>query len=298
MSILVDSSTRVIVMGATGAEGSFWTGHMLNLGTKVIAAVTPGKEGATVGPVPVYHSLRRACAHQGVADAAVLFVPPRVTKDAVFECLDAGIRLIVTVADGIPLHDSLQIRAAARAEGAIVIGGNTSGVISPGKAMLGMFPYWIERVYKPGSIGVMTRSGSLTNEVTSMIVRAGFGVSTLVGVGGDPVPGLRFAEVLALFEHDSETEAAVIIGELGGIMEEEAADIIASKAFSKPVVAFVGGRHAPADKRMGHAGAIVTGGKGGALDKMRAFQRAGALTAERASQVGALLAQALKQATT
>lgn len=293
MSILIDRTTRALVMGATGSEGSFWTGHMVELGTQVVAAVTPGKEGETVGRIPVYHTVRRALDARGPADAAMLFVPPRFTKDAVFECLDAGINLIVTVADGIPLHDALQIRAAALSLGATIIGGNTSGIISPGKAMLGMFPYWIERVYKPGRIGVMTRSGSLTNEVTAMVVRAGFGVSTLVGVGGDPVPGMRFAEVLAALERDPDTDAAVMIGELGGTMEEEAADMLRFRTFTKPLIAFIGGRHAPQGKRMGHAGAIVSGGKGGAPDKMRTLQTAGALTADRASMVGALLAQAL-----
>lgn len=293
MSILVDTKTRVIAMGATGSEGTFWTGHMVALGTQVVAAVTPGKEGEAVGSIPVYHTVRRAMAARGPVDAAMLFVPPRFVKDAVFECLDAGIHLIVTVADGIPLHDALQIRAAALQCHAKVIGGNTSGVISPGKAMLGMFPYWIERVYKPGRIGVMTRSGSLTNEVTAMVVSAGFGVSTLVGVGGDPVPGTRFSEVLVEFERDSETDAVVMIGELGGTMEEEVAEMLKSGAFSKPLIAFIGGRHAPQGKRMGHAGAIVTKGKGGALDKMHALEDAGAITAERASQVGKLLAKAL-----
>ncbi|MCX7775685.1 MAG: succinate--CoA ligase subunit alpha [Rectinemataceae bacterium] len=293
MSILIDTTTRVLVMGATGAEGSFWTGHMMAMGTHVIAAVTPGKEGERIGDLPVFHSVRRAIDARGQADAAMLFVPPRFTKDAVFECLDAGIRLIVTAADGIPLHDALQIRAASRERGCMVVGGNTSGIISPGKAMLGMFPYWIERVYKPGTIGVMTRSGSLTNEVTSMVVRAGFGVSTLAGVGGDPVPGMRFAEVLRLFEQDSETEAVVMIGELGGTMEEEVADQLASGAFTKPLVAFIGGRHAPEGKRMGHAGAITSGGTGGARYKMERLRAAGALVAERASQTGTLLAQAL-----
>lgn len=294
MSILVDARTRIIAMGATGAEGSFWTGHMVALGTQVIAAVTPGKEGEAVGAIPVYHTVRRAVAVHGPVDGAMLFVPPRFVKDAVFECLDAGINLIVTVADGIPLHDALQIRAAALQCHTKVIGGNTSGVISPGKAMLGMFPYWIKRVYKPGRIGVMTRSGSLTNEVTAMVVSAGFGVSTLVGVGGDPVPGTRFSEVLAEFERDSETDAVVMIGELGGTMEDEAAEMLKSGAFSKPLIAFIGGRHAPQGKRMGHAGAIVTGGKGSALDKMHALEDAGAMTAERASQVGKLLAKALR----
>lgn len=342
MSIFIDRDTRVIVLGATGSEGSFWTKHMLELGTAVVAGVTPGKEGALVaagaaipsgsalaatGPaagspqvspdadstwsssspripnpdspspvfpgVPIYHTLRRAVrAH--AADAAMLFVPPRFTKDAVYEALDAGIRKIVTIADGIPLHEALQIRSAARSCGARVIGGNSSGVISPGLAMMGMFPYWIRRVYTPGRIGVMTRSGSLTNEVTAMVVAGGFGVSSLIGVGGDPVPGTRFAEMLPDFQADPATEAIVIIGELGGSMEEEVAEALASGAFTKPLVAFIGGRHAPEGKRMGHAGAIVSGSRGSAKDKIRALREAGALVAERPSLVGDCLRQALQ----
>jgi len=219
----------------------------------------------------------------------MLFVPPRFVMDAVFEAIDAGIKKIVTIADGIPLHETVKIRDAAMASGTTVIGGNCSGIISPGKAMMGMFPYWIERVYKRGNIGVMTRSGSLTNEVTAMVVKAGFGVSTLTGVGGDSVPGTRFAELLPLYEADAETKAMVIIGELGGTMEEEAAECMAAKRFTKPLVAFIGGRTAPEGKRMGHAGAIVTGGKGSVMDKIRAFEAVGAKVADRPSRVGTLL---------
>ena len=246
MSIFVDKSTRVIVQGITGKEGSFWTSHMLDMGASVVAGVTPGKEGERVRDVPVYHSVRRAHdAHE--ADAAMLFVPPRFTKDAVFEALDAGLQ------------------------------------------KLGIFPYWIQRVYKPGTIGVMTRSGSLTNEVTAMIVREGFGVSTLIGVGGDPVPGTRFAEFLPAYQDDRETEGVVIVGELGGTMEEEIAEAIASGVFTKPLVAFIGGRTAPKGKRMGHAGAIVTGTAGTVVAKSEALTRAGALVASRPSQVGGML---------
>jgi succinyl-CoA synthetase alpha subunit len=293
MSIFIDRKTRVVAFGATGSEGSFWTKHMVDLGTQVVAAVTPGKEGEIVEPgIPVFHSLGRALA-QIPADAAMLFVPPRFAKDAVFEALDGGIRKIVVVADGIPLHEALQIRAAAKSCGARVIGGNTSGAISPGQAMMGMFPYWIERVYKPGRIGVMTRSGSLTNEVTAMVVAGGFGVSSLIGVGGDSVPGTRFAELLPDFQADPDTDAVVLIGEIGGTMEEEVAEEIASGRFSKPLVAFIGGRHAPPGKRMGHAGAIVSGGKGSALDKIAALLKAGAIAAETPSLVGACLRTAL-----
>ncbi len=294
MSIFVDRTTRVVVQGITGSEGSFWTKHMLDMGTRVVAGVTPGKEGRTVHDVPVYHSVRRSLdSHE--ADAAMLFVPPRFTKDAVFETLEAGIRNVVTIADGIPLHDQIEIRAASRDVGATVVGGNTSGVISPGRSMLGIFPYWIERVYKPGTIGVMTRSGSLTNEVTAMVVREGFGVSTLIGVGGDPVPGARFAEFLDAFEADAETEGVVIVGELGGTMEEEVAEAIRARRFTKPLVAFIGGRTAPPGTRMGHAGAIATGGTGTVKAKISALEAVGARVAERPSRVGTLLAAALRE---
>lgn len=292
MSIFCDTSTRIIVQGITGKEGSFWTKHMVEMGAKVVAGVTPGKEGQEIEGVPVYHSVARAV-RQHPADAAMLFVPPRFTMDAVYEALNSSLKKIVTIADGIPLHEQLQIRSAARAAGAQVVGGNTSGVISPGKSMLGIFPYWIERVYKPGSLGVMTRSGSLTNEVTSMAVREGFGVSTLIGVGGDPVPGSRFAEFLPAFQADPETEAVLIIGELGGTMEEEVAQAMQDGTYTKPLVAFIGGRTAPEGKKMGHAGAIVTGGTGSVADKVAALEAAGAKVADRPSKVGALLIEAL-----
>lgn len=294
MSIFIDRSVRVLVQGITGSEGSFWTKHMIGIGTQVVAGVTPGKENQQVEGVPVYHTVRRAL-REHPADAAMLFVPPKFTLDAVFEALDAGVRKIVTIADGIPLQEAIQIRRAARSCGARVIGGNTSGVITPGVAMMGMFPYWIERVYKPGTIGVMTRSGSLTNEITAMIVRGGFGVSTLVGVGGDAVPGTRFAELLPDFQADPSTEAVVIIGELGGTMEEEVAEALETKVFTKPVVAFLAGRTAPEGKRMGHAGAIVTGGKGTVKGKIEALERAGAYVADRPSLIGELLRLALNK---
>lgn len=293
MSIFIDRDTKVMIQGITGKEGAFWTKHMIGLGTNVVAGVTPGKEGQEVEGKPVYNSVRRlAEAHE--VEASMLFVPPRFTKDAVFEALDSGIKKIVTVADGIPLHEMVQIRKAALSCGAKVVGGNTSGVISPERAMMGFFPYWIERVYKKGRIGVMTRSGSLTNEVTAMVVKAGFGVSTLVGVGGDPVPGTRFAEMLPDYQADSETDAVVIIGELGGTMEEEVAEAMESGVFTKPLVAFLGGRTAPKGKRMGHAGAIVTGGKGSVEDKIKAITAAGGQVAERPRLVGDLLKEALK----
>lgn len=296
MSVLIDSTTRVLVQGITGKEGRFWTKHIIDYGTKVMAGVTPGKEGEEVEGVPVFHTVRRAAAGFP-ADASLLFVPPYFAKDAVYEALDAGIKRIVVLCEGIPLHDALHMRKAALSAGAMVIGGNTSGVISTGKAMMGFFPYWIERVYRPGRIGVMTRSGSLTNEITAQIVRAGFGTSSIVGIGGDAVPLSRFAEVLPMFEEDTETDAVVIIGELGGTMEEEAAEAMQGGVFTKPLIASMGGRTAPKGTKMGHAGAIVTGGKGTVEDKAAALEGAGALVAERPSEVGKLLRSVLARTT-
>jgi len=294
MSIYIDKNTKVLVQGITGKEGSYWTKHMKEMGTNIVAGVTPGKAGQSVEGIPVYNTVRKAIEDHKI-EASMLFVPPRFTKDAVMEALDAGIKKIVTVADGIPLHETVQIRQAALEAGALVVGGNTSGVISPGKAMMGFFPYWIGRVYKEGHIGVMTRSGSLTNEVTAMIVEAGFGVSTLIGVGGDPVPGTRFAEMLPYYEADDETDAVVIIGELGGTMEEEVAEAIERKIFTKPLVAFLGGRTAPKGKKMGHAGAIITGGKGSVDGKIKALNAVGAQVADRPRLVGTLLKEALSK---
>ena len=260
MSIFIHKDSRVVVQGVTGKEGAFWAKHMKDMGTQVVFGVTPGKEGQDVDGIPVYHSVRRGIKDHP-ADVAMLFVPPKFTKDAVFEALDAGIKKICTIADG----------------------------ISVGEAMLGTIPYWIDRVYKKGHVGVMTRSGSLTNEVTAEIVKGGFGVTTLIGVGGDPVPGTRFAELLPLYEADPDTHAVVIIGELGGTMEEEVAEAMEAKAFTKPLVAFMGGRTAPEGKRMGHAGAIVTGGRGTVKGKTEAIVKAGGKVAKRPSEVGALL---------
>ncbi|AZU62313.1 succinate--CoA ligase subunit alpha [Neobacillus mesonae] len=292
MSIILDQSTRVLVQGITGKEGSFWTKHMMDYGTNVVAGVTPGREGQNVAGVPVFHTVKRAVRNIPV-DASLLFVPPRFAKEALLEALEAGIKKVVILCDGIPLHDAIQMRKAALNAGAMVIGGNTSGIISMGQAMMGFFPYWLERVYRPGRIGIMTRSGSLTNEITAEVVRTGFGASSLIGIGGDPVPLTRFAEVLPLFQEDPDTDAVVLIGELGGTMEEEVAEAIEKKIFTKPLVAFLGGRTAPKGKKMGHAGAIITAGKGTVKDKIFALKNAGALVAERPRQVGILLESVL-----
>lgn len=292
MSIIIDKQTRVIVQGMTGKEGSFWTRHMRDMGTQVVGGVTPRKGGQDLDGIPVFNTVWEAV-DASSPTASLVFVPPRFIKGAVFEAIDAGIRLLVTIGDGIPLHEMVEIRSYAKRNDAMVIGGNTSGIISPGKAMMGSIPYWITRVYQPGKIGVMTRSGSLTNEVTAMIVKAGFGVSTLIGVGGDPVPGARFAELLPFYQKDAETDAVVIIGELGGTMEEEVAQSMQSGAFTKPLVAFLGGLTAPEGVKMGHAGAIAAFGAGSVKHKIQVLEDAGALVAKRPRLVGELLRRAL-----
>ncbi len=294
MSILINGQTRVLVQGITGAEGSFWTQHMIDMGTNVVAGVTPGHKVDEVCGVKVYNTVKEATANVQ-ADASMLFVPPAAVYDGVMESLAAGIKLIVTIAENIPLHETVKIRAAANAAGAMVIGGNTSGMITPGQGMMGCFPYWIERVYKPGSVGVMTRSGSLTNEVTAMIVEAGFGVSTLIGVGGDTVPATRFAQLLPFYEKDEDTKAVVIIGELGGTMEEEVAQAIEEGKFTKPLVAFLGGRTAPEGKRMGHAGAIISNGTGSVAHKIACLEAVGVSTAKKPREVGTLLQKVLQK---
>lgn len=286
MSIFIQKDTRVLIQGITGSEGCYWTKHMKELGTNVVAGVTPGKGGQEVEGIPVFNTVQQAV-EATRADASVLFVPPRFAHDAVFEALDAGIRKVVVTAEGIPLHEAMAVRVSALALGATVIGGNTTGVITPGVAMMGFLPYWIDRVYKPGRVGVMTRSGSLTNEATAMMVEAGYGVSSLIGIGGDAVPFTRFAEMLPAFEADPDTDALLLIGELGGTMEEEVAAAIETGTFTKPLVAFIAGRNAPEGKKMGHAGAIVTGGKGTVAGKADALRAAGALVADKPSLIGA-----------
>lgn len=293
MSILIDSNTTVLVQGITGSEGTFWTKHMKNYRTNIVAGVTPGKEGQDLDGIPVYNTVRRAVKDFRI-DATVLFVPPRFAKDALYEALDSGIRKVVILSEGIPVHDTVQMRKAVLETGAVVLGGNTTGIISIDKAMMGFFFYWLDRVYRKGTVGVMTRSGSLTNEVTAEIVKAGFGTSSVIGIGGDAVPCTRFAELLPLFESDPETQAVVMIGEIGGTMEEEVAETIRMNKFTKPLVAFFAGRNAPKGMKMGHAGAIISAGKGTVADKIQALQGVGALVAQRPSAVGQLLQGVLR----
>jgi succinyl-CoA synthetase alpha subunit len=292
MGIILSKDTRVVVQGITGREGTFWTDYMLQAGTQVLAGVTPGKEGEKVHDVPVYNSVRKAVQDQG-CDASVVFVPPAFTKDAIFEALDAGIKTIVVLAEHVPVHDMLEMKTYADEEGAMILGPNTAGSATVGECMMGFVPFWLDYVYKPGPVGVVTRSGSLTNEISSHIVTQGYGQTTVVGLGGDPVPGTRTADILALFEKDPKTEAVVIVGEAGGTMEEEAADLVKAGGFNKPLVAFLAGRFAPAEKKMGHAGAIVTGGKGSVDGKTEALKSVGAKVAFRPVEVGRFIKEYL-----
>lgn len=270
MSILIDSGSRVAVLGITGRQGSFHTKLMLEEGTNVVAGVVPGRGGQKFENIPVYNSIVEArLAHD--VNACIVFVPPSAATASILDAIDAGVEVICAITDGVPLHDMLKIKAALRGTGSRLIGPNTPGLITPRQAKLGIMP---SRAYKPGCVGVMSRSGSLSYEVCDELSKAGLGQTTVVGVGGDRIPGTTFAELIPLFEADSQTRAIAILGEIGGVAEERAAYLIKNKC-SKPVVAIMVGRTAPPGKAMGHAGAIVTLGKGTFESKVDAFRDAG-----------------------
>ena len=284
MGILVDASTRVCVQGITGRIGRVQAGHMLREGTRIVSGVTPGRGGETVDGVPVFHSMHDAQA-VAPAEASVLFVPPVAAEGACVEAVEAGIRLVVLVTEGVPVHSAMRIRARAEAAGARLIGPTTPGIIVPGCQKLGIMP---ARLFSPGPVGVISRSGTLSYEISGELSAAGLGQSTVVGMGADPVVGTRMADLLALFEADPDTRAVVLVGEVGGSQEEEAAAFVAGK-MRKPVVAFVAGRTVPQGVRMGHAGAIVARGTGSLAAKVRAFEAAGIRTARRPSDVVGLV---------
>jgi succinyl-CoA synthetase alpha subunit len=288
MSIVVDQNTRVIVQGITGHEGSFHARQMLRYGTKIVAGVTPGKGGGEVDGVPVYDRVSDAVSKHG-ANAAVCFVPARVARSAVIEAIEAGIKTIAVITESIPMKDTMELCALAGASGCTIIGPNTAGILSPtARISLGIMP---THIFRKGNIGMVSRSGTLTYEVASHISNAGLGQSTCVGIGGDPIIGTDFIAVLERFGNDAETRAVVLIGEIGGGGEEMAADYITQSHFPKKVVAYIAGRTAPAEKRMGHAGAIIMGNTGTAQSKIEAFQRAGVAVADRPSDIPRLLAQ-------
>jgi succinyl-CoA synthetase alpha subunit len=288
LSILVGEQTRLLVQGITGREGSFHTAQMVEYGTKVVGGVTPGARGKTVAGVPVFNTVAEAMAETN-ANASILYVPARFAPDAIYEAVDAGIPLVVCITEGIPILDMVPVYAYVKAKGVRLIGPNCPGVITPGEAKVGIMPGYI---HTPGPVGIVSRSGTLTYEVVDALSRAGLGQSTAVGIGGDPIIGTSFVEVLRLFQDDPQTEAIVLIGEIGGTDEEDAATFIREQV-TKPVIGFIAGRTAPPGKRMGHAGAIISGGTGTAAEKIAALTAAGVTVAERPSQVPELVRAAL-----
>ncbi len=290
MSILIDDRTRVVVQGFTGSEGTFHAQRMIEYGTRVVAGVTPGKGGASHLGVPVFNTVAEAVKAEG-ADASAIFVPPFAAADAIMEAAAAGVRLVVCITEGIPTLDMIKVKAFLRERTVSLVGPNTPGVISPGKAKIGIMP---GHIHKPGTVGIISRSGTLTYEAVQQVSQQGLGQSTAVGIGGDPIVGLKFVDLLRLFKDDPGTEAVILIGEIGGTAEEEAAAYI-GKEFRKPVVGFIAGQTAPPGRRMGHAGAIIAGGKGTAREKMDALQAAGAHVAVSPAEIGSRLREALSR---
>ncbi|HEV8129223.1 MAG TPA: succinate--CoA ligase subunit alpha [Candidatus Eisenbacteria bacterium] len=288
MSILVDRSSRVLVQGITGRDGSFHAKQMKEYGTRVVAGVTPGKGGTSVDGIPVFDSVEEAVA-KTKADVSVIYVPAALAQDAIYEAVDAEVPLVVCITEGLPVRDMVEVAAYLRNRSTRLIGPNCPGLISPGQCKVGIMPGFI---HAPGRIGLVSRSGTLTYEVVWQLTRAKMGQSTCIGIGGDPIIGTRFTDALALFEGDDRTDAVVLIGEIGGQDEEEAAALIES-SMSKPVVAFIAGQTAPPGKRMGHAGAIVSGGSGTAQEKVARFERAGVPVAKVPSEIPRLIADAL-----
>jgi len=288
MSIFVNAATRIVVQGITGKEGSFHTRQCLAYGAQVVAGVTPGKGGQQAEGVPIFNSVHEAVAATG-ADTSLIFVPPLFAPDAILEAADGGAKLAVVITDGIPSLDMIKILLAVSSRGLRVIGPNCPGIISPGQTKVGIMP---GQIHLPGKVGVISRSGTLTYEVVSQLTNLGVGQSTCIGIGGDPVIGTDFIDCLAAFQADEQTEAIVMIGEIGGDAEERAAEYIREKV-SKPVFAFIAGLTAPPGKRMGHAGAIISGGKGTARAKLDALAKAGAYLVENASVIGATVKRVL-----
>jgi succinyl-CoA synthetase alpha subunit len=290
MSILLDEKTRVVVLGITGSEGTFHAQKMIEYGTKVVAGMTPGKGGTKHLGVPVFNTVAEAAASEG-ADAAAIFVPPFAAADAIMECADAGLKLVVCITEGIPTFDMIKVKTFLKDKPAALIGPNTPGLISPGKSKIGIMP---GPIHKRGTVGIISRSGTLTYEAVQQVTRQGLGQSTAVGIGGDPIVGLKFVDLLKLFKDDPETEAVILIGEIGGTAEEEAAAYL-QKGYGKPVVGFIAGQTAPPGRRMGHAGAIIAGGKGTAKEKMDALQAAGVQVAVSPAEIGDRLRESLSR---
>ena len=281
MSILVDKATRLLVQGITGGEGSFHTQRCIEYGTKVVAGVTPGKGGNQILGVPVYNNVERAVA-ETEANASIIFVPPAFAADAIMEATDASIPLIVCITEGIPVMDMVKVHSYLKGKSTRLIGPNCPGVISPGKCKVGIM---VGEIHLPGNVGVVSRSGTLTYDVVAQLTGLGIGQSTCVGIGGDALPGSTFVDILKLFNVDNDTKAVVLVGEIGGTFEQEAAEFIKGE-MTKPVVAFVAGSTAPPGKRMGHAGAIITGIAGRASEKIKALSAVGAMIAPNPAEIG------------
>jgi succinyl-CoA synthetase alpha subunit len=289
VSILVDKSTRLLVQGITGSEGSFHTQRCIEYGTWVVAGVTPGKGGTQHLGVPVFNTIEKAMAETG-ANASLMFVPPPFAADGILEATEAGMPLVVCITEGIPVLDMVRVHRYLQGKATRLIGPNCPGVISPGKCKAGIM---VGEIHLPGSVGVISRSGTLTYEVVSQLTSLKIGQSTCVGIGGDALPGSTFVDVLRLFQADPDTRAVVLIGEIGGTMEQEAAEFI-SQTMTEPVVAFVAGSTAPPGKRMGHAGAIITGSAGKASEKIKALSRAGAIIAPTPAEIGVTVKKVLQ----
>ncbi len=290
MSVLVDKKTRVVVQGITGREGSFHAEQMIEYGTKVVAGVTPGKGGSKHLGVPVFNTVAEAVRKTG-ATASVIFVPPPFAADAVMEAADTGLPLVICITEGIPTLDMVKVKAYLEARGTRLIGPNCPGIISPGQCKIGIMPGFI---HKRGSVGLVSRSGTLTYEAVAQLTALGLGQSTCIGIGGDPIIGTTFLDAITLFNDDPETKAIVMIGGIGGGAGETAAAYV-KKHVRKPVIGFIAGRTAPPGRRMGHAGAIIAGGKGTAAEKMAAMKKAGIAVVESPAEIGATVAAVLKK---
>jgi len=284
MSILVNKKTKLLVQGITGRDGSFHTRQMIDYGTKVVAGVTPGKGGIEAEGVPVFNSVAEAVKKTG-ANTSVIFVPAKFAPGAIYEAVDAGIELVVCIAEGLPTIELVKITAYLKDRKCRLIGPNSPGLVSPGEAKVGILP---GHIFKKGNIGVISRSGTLTYEIVDQITKAGLGQSTCIGIGGDPIIGTKFIDCLELFARDKKTEAAVIVGEIGGRDEQDAAQYV-KKYFHKPVFGFIAGKTAPADKRMGHAGAIISGTSGTAAEKIKVFEENGIKVGETPAEVAQLI---------
>ncbi|MDH5461078.1 MAG: succinate--CoA ligase subunit alpha [Candidatus Bathyarchaeota archaeon] len=291
MGIFVDKNTKAIVQGITGTQGSFHTRLMLDFGTEIVAGVTPGKGGMQIHRVPVYDTVENAL-EEHAANATIIFVPAPFAPDAALEAVEAGLKTVVIITERIPVKDAIQIMAHARQHNATVIGPNTPGIITPAECKLGIMP---AHVFSKGVVGMASRSGTLTYEIAAGLSARGLGQSTCLGLGGDPVVGLSFVEVLKEFEKDESTRAVALIGEIGGNLEENACEFISKEGYEKPVAAFIAGRTAPPGKRMGHAGAIIMGGAGTAQNKIEALEAAGVGVAEKPGDVARILAEKLEK---